>query len=206
MKTVTALIAQEKNKKRVNVYLDGEFYCGMDLFTVLSNRIKVGESYDEKTLAALSAEDNYSAALNASLNYISKSMHTKMQMIVYLKKKGYDGKTIARVIDKLEEYGYVNDELYAEKYADEKALSGGKRKIAFELKTKGVDEKIVEAVLGDGRDEDEGCERVAEKYLKGRPLDKELKQKCYRYLIGKGFGYDTAKRILDGLSGEYEDN
>ena len=206
MKTVTALKAQEKNKKRVNVYLDGEFYCGMDLFTVLSNRIKVGESYDEKTLAALSAEDNYSAALNASLNYISKSMHTKMQMIVYLKKKGYDGKTIARVIDKLEEYGYVNDELYAEKYADEKALSGGKRKIAFELKTKGVDEKIVEAVLGDERDEDEGCKRVAEKYLKGRPLDKELKQKCYRYLIGKGFGYDTAKRILDGISCEYEDN
>lgn len=202
MKTVTALIAQEKNKKRVNVYLDGEFYCGMDLFTVLSNRIKVGESYDEKRIEELAAIDNYSSALEKALSYISKAMHTKMQMIIYLKKKGYDGKTIAKVIDKLQEYGYVDDESYAQKYVAEKALSGGKRKIAFELKTKGVDEKTVEKVFADGFDEDEGCQRVTIKYLKGRALDKDLKQKCYRYLIGKGFSYDTAKRTLDKIAGE----
>ena len=98
MKKITALVAQEKNKKRVNVFLDGEFYCGMNLFTVMSNRLKVGDEVDEKKLSEISDEDNYSTALDLALNYISRAMHTKMQMIIYLKKKGFDGKTIARVI------------------------------------------------------------------------------------------------------------
>ena len=206
MKKITAIIAQEKNKKRVNVYLDGEFYRGMDLFTVMSNRLKVGDEVDEVRLAEICAENDYSAALDLSLNYISRSMHTKMQMIVYLKKKGFDGKTIARVIDKLEEYDYINDETYAKKYAAEKAKSSGKRKIAFELKTKGVDEKITESVLNEGFSEEEGCYTVAAKYLKGKAVDYQMKQRCYRYLVGKGFSYEAAKTALDKVCKEYEDN
>ena len=206
MKRITALIAQERNKKRVNVYLDGEFYCGMDLFTVLSNRLKVGDEVDEVRLGEISSEDNYSSALDHALNYISKSMHTKMQIIVYLKKKGFDGKTIARVIDKLEEYDYVNDLTYAEKYAAEKARSSGKRKIAYELRTKGVDERIAESVLNEGFSEEEGCYNVAIRYLKGKTVDRELKQRCYRYLVGKGFSFETARSTLDRICGENEDN
>ena len=206
MKKITAIIAQEKNKKRVNVYLDGEFYRGMDLFTVMSNRLKVGDEVDEVRLAEICAENDYSAALDLALNYISRSMHTKMQMIVYLKKKGFDGKTIARVIDKLEEYDYINDETYAKKYAAEKAKSSGKRKIAFELKTKGVDEKITESVLNEGFSEEEGCYAVAAKYLKKKAVDYQMKQRCFRYLVGKGFSYEAAKTALDKVCKEYEDN
>ena len=206
MKKITALIAQEKNKKRVNVYLDGEFYCGMALYTVLSNRLKVGDEVDETRLSEISAEDNYSAALDLALKYISKSMHTKMQMIVYLKKKEFDGKTIAKVIDKLEEYDYINDQTYAEKYAAEKSRSSGKRKIAYELKTKGVNEKITESVLGEGFSEEEGAYTVAVRYIKGKPVDYELRQRCFRYLVSKGFSFEVAKSTLDRVCGEYEDN
>ena len=206
MKKITAIIAQEKNKKRVNVYLDGEFYCGMNLFTVLSNRLKAGDEVDEARLAEISFEDNYSAALDLALNYISRSMRTKMQMIVYLKKKGFEGRVIARVIDKLEEYDYINDSVYARKYAAEKSRSSGKRKIAFELKIKGVEEKISDEVLGEDFSEEEGCYNVAVKYLKGKPVDFETRQRCYRYLLGKGFSYETARSALDRVLGEYEDN
>ena len=204
MKIITALKAQEKNKRRVSVFLDGEFYCGLGLFTVISNRLKVGDSVDEKTLAALAEQDDYSSALDNSLNYISKSMHTKMQIILHLKKKGYDNKVIARVIDKLTELGYVDDGLFARRYANEKSRGEGKRKIAAMLRAKGVDPKIYEEILENEIDEDEGCMAVAVKYLKNRPLDRELKQKCYRYLLGKGFDFDVAKSTLDKLS-ETED-
>lgn len=205
MKTVTALKAQEKNKKRVNVFLDGEFYCGLGLATVLTRRIRVGDKVDEKTLSEIAEEDGYSSALDLALNYIAKAMHTKMQVIVYLKKKGFDNKIIARVIDKLIEYGYVDDALYSLKFAKEKSLREGKRKIALELKVKGVPQEIFESVLDSEIDEDEGCLRVAEKYIKGREIDRELKQKCYRYLLGKGFDYDTAKSTLDILSRSDDD-
>lgn len=200
MKTITALKAQEKNKKRVSVFLDGEFYCGLGLFTVMQNRLKVGDNVDEKRLSEIAEEDGYSSALDLSLGYIAKAMHTKMQVILYLKKKGYDNKVIARVIDKLIEYGYVDDALYAQKFAKEKSRREGKRKIALELKIKGVDPKISEEILENEVSEEEGCLVVAEKYIKGRTIDYELKQKCYRYLLGKGFDYDVARSTLDKLS------
>lgn len=205
MKTVTAIVPQKKDKQRVNVYLDGVFCCGMDLFTLMSNRIKVGSEIDEKELSELLKSTEYSSALDKALGYISKSMRTKTQIIVYLKGKGYEGGTIAAVLKKLEEYGYVDDESYAVRYAAEKRLSKGKRAIAFDLRRKGVDEKTVDAVM-ESADEAEGCRRVAEKYIKGRELDFELRTKCYRYLLSKGFDYDVAKETLDGIRSGDEDN
>ena len=202
MKTVTALVAQQKNKKRVNVYLDGEFFMGLDLFVVMKERLKVGEAVDEKRLAEIAEESEYSSALEKTLERLSKRMLTKKQIITYLKERNYSGRVIARVIDRLTDYGYVDDAAFAEKYYREKSAFSGKYKIAFELKTKGVDEKIIENIAESAGDSGEACRRVAEKYIKGRPVDFELKQKCYRYLISKGFEYDVAKSVLDGLSDE----
>ena len=202
MKKVTALTAQQKNKKRVNLYLDGEFFCSLDLFTVMSERLKVGDEVDEERLKELSENSEYADALDKAVKYISKAMHTKMQVIKYLKDKGFSGRTIAKVIDKMEEYGYVDDEAFAKAYYKEKSRLYGKRKIVYELKSKGVDEKITDKLFGDVDDEEEACRTVAEKYLKGKPLDYELKQKCYRYLISKGFDYDAAKRTLEQLEDE----
>ena len=49
MKRVTN-IQPQKNKKRVNVFLDGEFYMGMELYTIMKYRIKVGNTYNENEL------------------------------------------------------------------------------------------------------------------------------------------------------------
>ena len=61
MKQITALKEQVKNKKRVSVYLDGEFYCCLDLITVMKYRLKVGEFIEESRLV----EIQYSAELQA---------------------------------------------------------------------------------------------------------------------------------------------
>jgi len=204
MKTVTALVAQQKNKKRVNLHLDGEYFCSLDLFTVMSERLKVGDTVDEKRLKEISEKEEYAKALDKSLKLISKTMHTKAQVIRYLKDKGYSGRTIAKVVDKLIEYGYIDDEAYAKKYFAEKSALCGARKIAYELKLKGVDEKIIDGILNGADEQDEACERVARKYLKGKPVDFQAKQKCYRYLLSKGFDYETAKRAVEKL--EDEDN
>lgn len=201
MKTITQLTAQQKNKKRVNLFLDDEYFCSLDLFTVLSERLKVGDKVDEKRLAEVSFKSDCSSALDKALNYISRSMHTKAQTIKYLKDKDYSGKVIAAVIDKLTEYGYVDDEDYAEKYFKEKSSAYGAKKIIFDLKMKGVDEKTAQAVAENYQDEGEACMNVALRYLKGKELDFTMRQKCYRYLISKGFDYDAVKSTLDKIGG-----
>ena len=39
MKTITDIKPQTKNNKRVSIYLDGAYYCGMELFTVMKYRL-----------------------------------------------------------------------------------------------------------------------------------------------------------------------
>ena len=42
------------------------------------------------------------------------------------------------------------------------------------------------------------------KYMRGKTADAQTLQKAYRYLMGKGFDYEVAKRALSTL-GEMED-
>ena len=42
MPTVTKLEIQKNNKTRVNVYVDDEFYCGMEAITALAVGLKEG--------------------------------------------------------------------------------------------------------------------------------------------------------------------
>ncbi len=197
MKQITAITAQKNSKTRVNLYLDNKFFCGMELLTVMSERLKVGQTVSEKQLENIVFEAEYSLALNKALNYISKSMHTKSQLIKYLKGKQYSPKIVDAVMDKLTEYGYVDDLTFANQFTELKKQNSGKRKIAFELKQKGVDNKVIDEVLDKIEDESDACLRVAEKYIKDRELDLKLRQSAYRYLLSKGFDYETVKEVLD---------
>lgn len=197
MNEITAITAQKNNKTRVNLYLDNKFFCGMELLTVMSHRLKVGQQISGEKLEEIVFEAEYSLALNKALNYISKSMHTNSQLIKYLRGKQYSPKIIDTVMNKLKEYGYVDDMAYATQFAELKKANSGKRKIAFELKQKGVDNRLIDQVLDKIEDESEACVAVAEKYIKGRSLDLKLKQSAYRYLISKGFDYETVKGVLD---------
>lgn len=202
MKEITAITAQKNSKTRVNLYLDNKFFCGVELFTVMSHRLKVGQQISEDKLEEIVFEAEYSLALNKAVGYISKSMRTNKQIEKYLKDKKYSDKIVNAVMDKLNEYGYVDDMAYATQFAEFKKSGSGKRKIAFELKQKGVDNKLIDEVLDKIEDEREACLRVAEKYIRGRSIDLKLKQSAYRYLISKGFDYETVKEVLDKLYDE----
>ena len=56
---------------------------------------------------------------------------------------------------------------------------------------------VLERALSE-MEEDEGEARsVAEKYLRGKEKTKENIYKAYKYLISRGFSYDTAKAAVD---------
>ena len=56
MGEITAITPQIKDKRRCNVYVDGRFYCGITLETAVKNRLKAGQTIDEKRLDELQGE------------------------------------------------------------------------------------------------------------------------------------------------------
>ena len=202
MSKITAVSLQTKNKNRVNIYLDGEFFAGVSLETVMGLRLKVGMDIDEKDIRNLLGLSERSEALNKAVGYISKTPKTKRQVKEYLLKKGYSDKVVYCVIDKLSDYNYIDDIAYAAKYIENYKNSQGKHLIEYKLMMKGVCKSDIEAAYGDNvfSQKDEAF-MLAEKHLKNKEPTKENFSKTFRYLIGKGFSYEDAEQALSKLRG-----
>ena len=201
MKTITDIKSQVKNKKRVSVYLDGVYYCGLDLLTVMKNRLKVGMEIDEQTLVEIQKSSEMSACFDSAINYLSKSVKTEKELTCKLLKKGYLQEVIDEVIVKLKEYKYIDDKDYAERYVSTYKQRKGKRLLKIELLKKGVSLLDSEGALNDIESESETALSLAEKYVKNKEKDAKTLQKCYKYLLSKGFSYEdslnASKKVIN---------
>ena len=201
MKTITELKPQVKNIKRVSVYLNGSYYCGLDLLTVMQARLKVGQEIDENTLIEIQRNSEASACFDLALNFISKSVKTEREIKDKLLKKGYLEEIVLETIEKLKSYNYVNDKDYADRYVSTYKGSKSKKLIKFELQKKGVVKSSVEESLSEIESELETAIKIAEKYVKCKEKNTETLQKCYKYLLSKGFSYDdsltASKKVVE---------
>ena len=107
------------------------------------------------------------------------------------------------VLDKLLKDRFIDDSRYADAYVREKSrLSGwGARKIAMQLRQKGVSQDVIAEALKQ-LDSDIELPRLVEKLRrKARTTkyssDYELRGKLLRYALSLGFDYDLAQRAVE---------
>ena len=204
---ITAITAQVKDKTRCNIYIDGRFCCGLTMETVVKNRLKVGKIISAEELSTMQLESEKNTAFDKALTFLSATRKTEKEIRLHLSKKGYLPAVIDYAVEKLREYGFINDEEYAEAYTESASKKKGGRLIRMELKNKGLSEEAIENALSelDEGQELETAKGILEKYMRGKTADKATLQKAYRHLMSKGFDYDTAKAAIDAYGGMDED-
>lgn len=148
-----------------------------------------------------------------TLRFLSFRQRSEKEIRDYLKKKNADDLTAKKIIDKLKEHKFLNDEEFAKWWVEQRTRVKPKadRVIKYELKQKGIDLKIIESLFeNEDRSDFEKALVLAEKKMKR--LDKlEDKRKVYerlgRFLASKGFNYDTIKEVIDRtFSKEYNNS
>ena len=193
MMQITDLKPQTKSAKRVSVYLDGSYFCGLDLLTVVKNRLKVGQFIEREKLIEIQRESELQSCMDCALKTLSKSVKTQREILDKLISKGFLKELAEETIEKLKGYGYINDENYTKRYAETYKRYKGKRLIKMELKQRGVDDKTADKVLeSEIVSELETAIKIAEKYVKNKEKDSKTLQKCYKYLLLKGFSYEDS--------------
>lgn len=202
---ITKIEIQKKNKNRVNLYIDEEFYCGLSVETVMKNHLKEGQSVNENSINYLVTQTEKENALAKAANYISKAQKTKKEITKYLFQKGYDEEVVNFVIEKFEEYNYIDDSLYAKNYIKFKNKNNGSRKIEMELKQKGVNEELLKQSLIDFADDRKSVLPVALKYMKNKEKDLKNKQKAYRFLASKGYNSEDIMYALNQIFKDEEE-
>ncbi len=175
--------------------------------TAVKNRLKAGTVITPERLAALQMESEKNTAFDKALAHLSATKKTEKEMRDFLAKKGYLPVVVDYAVGKLREYGFIDDDDYAEAYLEAAAKRKGARLIRMELKNKGVSAEAIENAL-ENLDEDtelSSAKEVAKKYLRGKTLDRVTLQKAYRYLMGKGFSFELAKEALSTFADLGED-
>ena len=200
---ITAITPQKHDAKRCNIEVDGRFFCGMQLLTVMEHRLKVGSVVTEEELSALQLAGEKQTALDKALTHISASMKTEKDVRDFLRRKGYLQEVSDYVVEKMKGYGYLDDEAYARAYAESAGKRKGSRLIRMELKRKGVPESALAALPE--RDERGAAAEVLQKYLRGKAQDVKTLRKAYAHLISKGFDHDTARAALEEMRGVWEE-
>lgn len=205
MAEITQISPQAKDKNRCNIYVDGSFYCGMKLETVLKYRLNAGRHMEKNELDEIQLENEKSEASDKALGFISASMKTGKQVTDYLKKKGYVPAVCEYVRGKLEGYGYIDDGEYCRAYLSSASKTKGKRYMAAELKKRGVEQAHIDEALSALSNGEDAAFAVLSKYIKGRELSRENLSRAFKYLLGKGFDYDEAKSALGRLAADPEE-
>ena len=206
MAVITAITPQVKDKTRCNIEIDGRFYCGMKLETVMQNRLKAGIVVTPEELSRMQLESEKQTALDKALHYITVSMKTEREIRKYLEKKGYLQDVSDYVVEKMKGYGFLDDAAYSAAYVGSASKRKGRRLIAAELRRKGVSDEEISGAIEGIEGEEESAKRILEKYLRGKTVDRKALQKAYAYLIGKGFEYDTARAALQSFGGEDDED
>ena len=179
---------------RYHIFLDGEYFGTFEAEILAKASVKTGHSYDEDFFEKLKIENGNYACFNRGLGLLEKTMKTEKMLKDYLRKKGYPKECIERATEKLKSYGYINDEVFAETFISSYKNVKSKRKLLYDLMSKGVDKELIEEKLNEmtnEEDEKEKCVILAEKYMKNKELDIKTKQKLFNHLAGKGFDYSS---------------
>jgi regulatory protein len=130
-----------------------------------------------------------------------------------LEKEWAKAAVVARVLARLEELGYLNDEQFAAHYAASRLTAKplGRSRLRRDLQRKKVPAPIAEGALDEAyaeRSEEELIARAIAKRvrLKGTPATREEAKKLFDHLLRLGFNYNLVARKVRELSkqGEYE--
>jgi len=199
---ITALKPQ-RNKKRVNVYLDDKFSFGIDLENLVKLDLKIGKEYSEKEIKEIIKKAEFQKTYDKIIRYSTLRPRSKREVEMWLRKYKVHESLHEELFNKLKRLELLDDAKFAKWWVDQRMAfrPRGKRALTAELRQKGVDQETIKEVLVKIEiDETKVAKDLLKKYqYKWEKLPKsERKRKISSYLARKGFGWETIKQtVLD---------
>lgn len=137
-----------------------------------------------------------------SLKLLSATSKSCAELTKRLLEKGYPQELVDDVLNKLQQQGLINDRKLADaislKFQD--AKPSGKRKIALELKKRGISTQTAEQILTELSPEEELERAVLVGSKKAEQLKrlnkKDLQKKTFDFLCRRGFDAGTTFKAL----------
>lgn len=199
---ITALVAQKRNKERVNVYLDGEFAFGLAMIEAL--KLHKGQTLSDEAIAQLKVLDESEVAHERALHFLSYRPRSTEEVRRSLRrsKRNFGEKAIENTIERLERAGLLDDEAFARYWVEnrERFSPRSARALRHELRQKGVPDQAIDAAISE-IDEESAAYKAAQAKLSryANADEKTFRKRLGGYLSRRGFSYGIVRETLDRL-------
>jgi len=130
-----------------------------------------------------------------------------------LEGRGANATNVAEVIERLREYGYLDDARYAQSYASLRVQQRpiGRQRLERDLRMKQIDKATVDAALDsvfEENPESELIDSAIEKRirLRGRPHTRAEARKLFDHLLRQGFAFElVSEKVRAASKGDLDD-
>ena len=199
MPTITS-IKQQKNKDRVNVYLDDEFGFGIDLDNFVLLHLKVDQELTEKEVEEIVKKAEFQKTLDKLLRFVMVRPRSEREVRDYFRRKKVHESLHEELFEKLKHLELIDDEKFAKWWVEQRQAYKPKPKriLNQELRIKGISKEVIDQVLGEEEVDEEKMARelIEKKAYKWKGLEPRLtRQKMSQYLAGKGFTWEVIERV-----------
>lgn len=221
-KVVTKIAPQVKRNDRYSVYINEKYAFSLHEYQLAGSGLRVGKELKEAEVEKFANESQFGKAYERALGYVTLRPRSEKEIKDYLtrtflypKPKSFIDKNgvrhikkidvdteavthmMSRVIARLQEKGYINDEAFARAWvvSRQQVKKSSIRKLTQELRAKGMTEEIIATVLQNSEETEK--ENLRELITKKQRLTRYQDEvKLTQYLLRQGFSYDDIRSAL----------
>ncbi len=209
MNTITALRTTGRTKKQVNLFLDGKYAFSLEKNNITKQGLKVGMELSSSRLDELKNSLRYSRCLNAAYRYLSYRPRSESELRDRLHRRGFPTEHIDKVVEKLKEQRFIDDEAFARFWAENRASfrPRSRQMTRRELLKKGVGKEEISQAINEIDETESAYNAASARARRLQNLEyQEFRQRLTEFLRRRGFTYDTisqtVKRVWQEMKNE----
>jgi regulatory protein len=190
--TITALKIQQRNRERVNIFIDDQYAFAVTLMAAAE--LKKGQQLSDIEIDRLKATADFDRGYNQAIRYLGFRPRSQVEVERYLKEKQYTPELIESIVQRLQQQQYLDDEAFARFWLEsrERAKPKGAQALRYELRQKGLPGDIIDAVVSNLNEDESAWGAVEKKLYQWQNLDKQtFRQKVMAHLSRRGFSYEV---------------
>lgn len=132
--------------------------------------------------------------LLAKREYSYQTLRTTLSRYVQSRE---DIHTLDRVLEQLQEKGYLSNKRFAQVRTQTRLRQYGNRRIAQELRRNGIDESLIHETMKEfGQEEETRCREIWKRKFGRQPETPKERDKQIRYFLYRGFSYRVIQKVI----------
>jgi regulatory protein len=190
-----------------SVYLDGSAAMELSDWTIGKFGLRTGDDLDEITIDTLKTTEAETRAKNIAINYLSYRLRSSKEVIVHLKKKGFEPECAENVARHLQSLKMIDDDQFARIFVRDrlKKKPTGEGLLRQLLLIKGISssmtDKILKELVSPQSQQASALQAAKRKiqltqHLKTKIDAEKRKRRILDFLLRRGFSYEIAIKTI----------